>query len=148
MALLTDAQRAEVYFFCGWPQRWVQENTALEQAMNAIGGRPEMQALLSNSLVASPKGLLAQARLLYDVTIPATYRRLKATKVGTIELDARAEIRMLRDEGRRLVNGICTLLGVTADGDVFGPGEGGVAGSSSFGIQTRGPGGGGNWIGK
>lgn len=143
---LTDAQRADVYFFCGWPQRYVQVNTALEMALNAIALKPAQEALLGNSLTSNPPGLLAQARQLYDVTIPAAYKRLKAIKVGSIELSGPGELRELSRQGQRLVGAICSTLGVERDADVFSPGSGGrwPARNSVFAQSSMG----GNWIGK
>ena len=148
MAVITDAQRADVYFFCGWPQRFVQVNTALEFALDVISTKPEMQALLTNAITATPPGLLAQARLLHDVTIPSAYRRLKALKVGSIELSGPGELRALARQGQRLVNAICGVLGAQRDVDVFSPGRG--AGAPNLGgMYSYGSGGGdSNWVGK
>ena len=148
MAALTDAQRADCYFFCGWPQRFVQINTELEFALNAIVQKPEMQNLLGNALTDSPPGLLAQARNLHDVTSPSAYRRLKALKVGSIELSGPGELRELCRQGRRLVNAICGVLGVhRGEVDVFGPGTG--TNDYSIGSVYGGRGAtAGNWVGK
>ena len=59
MADLTEAQKAEVYFFCGQAQRFVQVNTAIEQGIAKINSFPDQQKLLTNGLTASPAGLLA-----------------------------------------------------------------------------------------
>ena len=142
---LTAAQRADCYFFCGWPQKYVQTNTALEWALDAIGNKAEMQAIVGNSLVQSPVGLLVQLRQLYDVTIPAAYRRLKALKVGSIELSGNGELRALEAQGQRLVNGLCNALGVERDADVFRPGRGSrTPNMGGFGSRHSGD----NWIGK
>ena len=145
MPALTAAQRADCYFFCGWPQRYVQVNTALEWALDAIASKPEMQALVGNAITASPIGLLAQLRLMYDVTIPGAYRRLKALKVGSIELSGNGELRALEAQGQRLVNSLCAVLGVERDVDVFRPGSGSrVPGMGGWGSRGDGD----NWIGK
>ena len=145
MPALTAAQRADCYFFCGWPQRYVQVNTALEWALDAIAGKPEMQAIVGNLITASPSGLLAQLRLLYDVTIPAAYRRLKALKVGSIELSGNGELMALAAQGQRLVNSLCAVLGVGRDVDVFRPGSGSqTPGMGGWGSRGYGD----NWIGK
>ena len=146
MADLTEAQRAECYFFCGWPQRWVQVNTALEQALNKINTSPAQAALLTNGLFDSPVGILAQLRQHYDVTIPGAYRRLKALKVGSIELSGNGELRALEAQGQRLVNALCSILGVESDADVFKPGRGSRTGARMGGFSPGGDGG--NWIGK
>lgn len=142
----TDAQRADVYFFAGWPQRYVNVNTALEWAIDKIGQYPDQQAIIANTLTGTPPGLLAQLRRLHDVTIPAAYSRLRAVKVGSIDLDARAEINYLRSEGRRLVNSMCSALGIKRDADVFAPGDGSGA-PPMWGTRDGGAGSGG-FIGK
>ena len=144
MADLTEAQKADVYFFCGRPQRWIQVNTALEQAMAKIVAFPAQAQLVTNGLTDSPVGLLAQLRRHYDVTIPSAYRRLQALKVGSIELSGNGELRALAAQGRRLVTGLRSILGVdrdpdcTMDADVFGTTGSGASGGSE----------GSNWIGK
>jgi hypothetical protein len=142
----TDAQRADVYFFAGWPQRYQNVNTALEWAMDKIVSQPAQEAILTNGLTASPPGLLAKLRQLHDTTIPGAYGRLRATKVGSIDLDARAEINYLRSEGRRLVNAMCSTLGIKRDADVFAPGDG-TGAPPMWGTRDGGAGSGG-FIGK
>lgn len=143
---MTEAQIAEVYFFCGWPQRYVQINTAIEQAIDAIAAKPAQEALLTNGLTDSPVGLLAKVRYLYDVEIPKARKRLKARQVGKIVLPEHRELEQLAEEGRKLTGAICSCLGVERDADVFGSGKGGTM-ATRGGIlsQSRGAG---NWVGK
>ena len=144
--VVTDAQEADVYFFCGWPQRWLQTTMSpLEQALRAITQKPGMLALLTNSITVSPKGLLAQARDLFDTQIPAAYRRLKALKVGSIELSGHGELNMLARQGQRLVGTICSVLDIERGEDVFRrgagrPGAGALMGECC-GYSA-------NWVGK
>ena len=150
MADLTEAQKAEVYFFCGQAQRFVQVNTAIEQGIAKINSFPDQQKLLTNGLTASPAGLLARARQHYDITMPAAYRRLKALKVGSIELSGGGELRVLAEQGRLMVKGIRTILGVmdVPGEDVFSTSFGFVAGGSQFGGLLHPGSCGANWIGK
>lgn len=146
--VITDAQEADAYFFCGWPQRWVQTNTSLEQALSAIAQKPGQLALLINEITATPKGLLAQARDLYDVQIPGAYERLMAKQVGTIQLSGHGELNMLAKQGQRLVGAICSILFVKRGEDVFRPGSGTgwvVGGAFPTGAPD---GGSSNWVGK
>jgi hypothetical protein len=131
VADLTDAQKADVYFFCGQAQRFVQINTAIEQGIAKIQTYPAQRALLTNGLTDSPIGLLARARQHYDITMPAAYERLMALKVGPIELSGNQELRALADQGRLMVKGIRTIIGVTdlPGEDVF---------STSFGSSDGG----------
>ena len=148
MATPTEAQKEAIYFFCGWPQKYVQVNTALENAIARIATSDAQWARLTNVITATPSGLLAQLASLYDMQIPAAYRRLKAMKVGSIELTGNGELNTLQRQGRRLVSALCTTLGVLRDADVFAPGIGSVTGAGSIGgILPRG-GGSFNWVGK
>ena len=144
--VITDAQEADIYFFCGWPQRWLQTTMSpLEQALRAIANKPVMLALLTNAITATPKGLLAQARDLFDVQFSGAYRRLKAIKVGSIELSGHGELNMLARQGQRLVGTICSVLDIQRGEDVFRPGSGRPGAGSLMGA-------GGcydsNWVGK
>jgi len=148
VATPTEAQKEAIYFFCGWPQKYVQVNTALENAIQRIAVSDAQWARLANPIASTPSGLLAQLASLYDVQIPAAYRRLKAMKVGSIELSGPGELQMLQRQGRRLVAALCTTLGVLRDADVFDQGRGSVTGAASMsGIQPTG-GGSDNWVGK
>ena len=86
--------------------------------MNALASTPETESLVTNALTATPPGLLACLRSV-DAELTAAHRRLKASKVGSIELNG-GEIGSLRMEGRRHVARLCALLGVEARTDVFG----------------------------
>jgi hypothetical protein len=119
---LTETQRAAVRLYLGWSARFHQFDSRLEQALDAVGSLPESAALITASISSTPPGLLA---LLADLEsrIRGAYGRLKAGKVGSIELNA-GEIGQLRSEGRRLVGQLATLLGVEVGSDPFGPGVG------------------------
>jgi len=106
---LSDAQRADVRLYLGWPARFLQTDSALELAMRALETTPESEALVT-SLLAS----LADV----DVKLEAAHARLKAAKVGSIELNG-AELVQLRGEGRRFAGRLAALLGVEIRVDVF-----------------------------
>lgn len=54
-----------------------------------------------------------------DEAIQGARARLKALKVGSIELPGGGELTELRGEGRRLVNRLATLLGIAPLSDVY-----------------------------
>jgi hypothetical protein len=147
VATPTDAQKEAIYFYCGWPQRDVLVNTALENAIARLSQNDAQWARVANTAAATPAGLLAQLASLHDVQIPAAYRRLKADEVGTIKLTRGGEIRNLERQGRRLVGNLCTVLGVLRDSDVFEPGSGSSSAAQMGGILSRGPGDD-NWVGR
>lgn len=133
---LTETHRAAVRLYLGWSARFHQYDSRLEQAMDTINGLPESAALITNAIGGTPPGLLA---LLADLEsrIRGAYGRLKAGKVGSIELNA-GEVSQLRSEGRRVVGQLATLLGVEIGSDAFAAaggyfaGPGGSAGAVNF----------------
>lgn len=106
---LSDAQRAQVRLYLGWPARFLQTDSALELAMRALDTTPESEALVT-SLLASLADI--------DTKLEAAHARLKAAKVGSIELNG-AELVQLRGEGRRFAGRLAALLGVELRVDVF-----------------------------
>lgn len=99
--------------------------------MNAVATQPDHESQITNAIGASPPGLLA---LLADVDakIKDAPKRFKADKVGSIELN-RSEVAQLRSLGRQYASRMAAILGVEKRVDVFSP--------------SRGPSGGGNYVG-
>lgn len=137
---LTEAQRADIRFYCGWSARFRQFDSRLEQAMNALASTPETEARITNSITGDPPGVLACLHAV-DAELTAAHKRLKATKVGSIELN-QGEIASLRSEGRRHVTRLCAMLGIEQYADVFGNSR--VSGFGMGGDHACA----GNWIGK
>lgn len=109
-----EAQRVEIRFYLGWSARFHQFDSRLEQAMNAVDTELDTQAKAEVILAA-----------LADVMAKLTdaHSRLKALKVGSIELPGKIEIAMLRAEGRRHAGALAALHGVEVRHDVFGSGR-------------------------
>lgn len=148
MAVATEAQKRDIYFFCGWPQKNVQVNSALENSIARVAANDAQWAFVTNAANGSPPGLLA---CLWDqwAQVRAAQMRLMAVKVGSIELNASREIEMLRSAGRQLASALCSYLGVIKDADVFSPYGAVVAASSNMGMGMlpNGPGAD-NYIGR
>lgn len=107
----TETERASIRMFCGWSARFLQFDDALEQAMYTA----ENHAATAEQI----RGFLVELERV-DAAITAAESRLKATKVGSIELNA-LEIDQLRGRGRQFVGRLCRVLGVEARGDAFDP---------------------------
>ena len=127
--MLSPAQRESVRFYLGWSARFHQIDSALEQALSAVGFDPETEARITNPISGTPPGLLS---LLEDVDakLLGGHGRLKASQVGSITLNA-AEIDQLRGEGRRHAARLAAVLGVVVRVDVFSessPGRGNYVG--------------------
>lgn len=137
----TAAQKSDVRFFCGWPARFHQADNALERAINAISVDPTEEALFTNAITGTPPGLLALARDV-QAQIKLSTKRMKASKVGSIELNAR-ELEQLREVGRGYTAQMCSILGVPRGSDVFG-----THAANTFADFHSGSGSAGNYIGK
>lgn len=107
---LTQAQRLQVRFYLGWSDRYFQSDTRLEWSMDNIDARPDTEALVV--------ALLADA-VDFDAKKKAATSRLKALKVGSIDLPGEREIMMLRDMGREVSGRIASILGVGCKHDVW-----------------------------
>lgn len=108
---LTDEQKADIRYYLGWPERFHQTDSRLEQAMSAVAAQPEGEALLIAG-IASCQDI--------DTKLVDAHGRLKALKVGSINLPGGQEIEKLRDEGRRFAGRMANTLGVEVRYDVFG----------------------------
>jgi hypothetical protein len=113
----SPSDKAKIRMYMGWSPRFFQTDVALEQAMNAVDNLPEVLALIQNALNGSPPGVLAALEDI-DAKIVASHSRLKADKVGSIQLNRR-EQKQLYKEGKRLVSRLATLLGTEVRRDVF-----------------------------
>lgn len=108
----TTVQRAKIRWYLGWSARFHQADSRLEQAMNAVD--QEVDDSSHDLIVANITALDA-----IGTKMTAAYDRLKALKVGSIDLPGAGEIGMLRSEGRRLGGQIAACLGVETRHDVW-----------------------------
>jgi len=136
---LSATQKAQVRLYLGWSARFFQFDSRLEQAMSAVATEPEHELQITDTLVNN--GLLASVS---DILTKLTdsHKRLKATKVGSIDLPGFGEIQALRMEGKRHVKTLGSILGVEVRNDIFSS-----ARSTSF-ASHGGMSGGGNYVGK
>lgn len=107
---LSEANKAKIRFYLGWPERFHQTDSSLEQAMLAIDTKPDAQTLIEAELTR-----LASI----DTKIDDSANRFKAMKVGSIELPGGLELGLLRSQGRAAVGRIASILGVNVRHDVF-----------------------------
>ena len=113
---LSPTQITQIRHYLGYPDNWRDLNTTLESQFASISA--EAQTLITAALTASPPGILASLMDI-DARLSKAPDRLKALRVGSIELPGRGEIDMLRSEGRRLVKRLATIFHVAVFWDVF-----------------------------
>ncbi len=108
----TDVEKANIRLYMGWSARFHQGDSRLEQAMSAIAGE---SSDATHDLVT---GLLTTIEDI-DTRITSSYNRMKANKVGSIDLPGAQELGLLRSEGRRFVGRLASILGIETRHDVF-----------------------------
>ena len=118
----TTAQKAQIRYYLGFQDQFRDINTTLESQLDA-GLSTDAETLLTAAIDASPPGILASL-IDIDASLQNAHGRLKAKKIGSIDLPGRDEIDMLRDEGRRLVGRLAAMFGVAPKTDVFADGFG------------------------
>lgn len=137
----TDTQKAQIRRALGWSARYYQFDSRLDQAMSSLATQPEVELLVTGTL--ENNGILANIDDI-QTKLRASHARLKANKVGSIEL-RQQEVVQLRSEGDRWVNDLARILGVeTRQGGIFG--GAGVNTFAGFGGPYGGAGG--NFVGK
>lgn len=110
MAFTAD-ERVQIRFALGWSARFFQTDSRLEQAMNAVEQDEETSARVRD-LLTSVEDIRTK--------LTAAHGRLKAARLGGIELSGATEIMMLRMEGRRHVGSLAAIFGVEVRHDIFG----------------------------
>lgn len=106
---LTDAELAEVRWYMGASNLYLQTDTALTRALSAIASKPEAEAKV--------RAQLAELQRI-DEAIRAAEQRFAAESVGSIRLN-RGELQMLRSRGRQEVGRLAAYLGVPPIHDVY-----------------------------
>lgn len=119
-AALTDAQRAQIRFYLGWPSRFHQIDSGLEQAMSAIDmGDDESYAVITRAFTHTDgPGLLASLKDV-DAKLLTADDSLEVEQVGTIKLNLRDKVALLRSKGRQFAGRLAALLSVELRHDVF-----------------------------
>lgn len=130
---LTATQEAKVRYYLGWSARFHQSDSRLEMALSALPSEPESEALIIAALLKCED---------IDTKLTDAHGRLKAMKVGSIDLPGHREVETLRNEGRRWVGRIASTLGVEVRQDVFSgalpsgfAGPGGLSSGGNYGMH-------------
>jgi hypothetical protein len=116
---LSAAERASVRYYLGWPSRFYQTDSALEQAMAAVDNDPDAVALVQAQLTRCAD---------VDTKLEGADTRQKLTRAEDITFAGPVEIAMLRQQGRQAVGRLAAVLGVAVRHDIYSPS--GPAGSN------------------
>jgi hypothetical protein len=108
----TDAQKAKIRRYLGYPDVFRYANSRLESAIDVIGARAEVQALVEADLTALEA---IDAKLL---TVASSQGGLK--RIDDIEFYEGQAVSQIRSDGRRLAGRLSITFGVPLAGDVFG----------------------------
>ena len=117
---LTDAQKASVRRWLGYPDVNRQAHSGLEGALTALSSEGE-------AVVVAVLDHLATI----DETLQSSWGRQKVLRAEDVTLAGGDEIVALRREGRRLVGQVAAALDVQPLRDVFG-------GAGASGVARRG----------
>ncbi len=105
----TGSEKTLIREYLGWSARFGQTDTALERAMSAIEGQPDDEA-------RAREHLAELARI--DAAIAACEARLRAAKVGSIDLNPN-ELSQLRSRGEERVGRLGRLFAVEVRGNAY-----------------------------
>lgn len=98
----TPTERLTIRLYTGWSDRFLQDDGALERALNATDGKTETEVLV--------RAILAEI-VVIETELTAAHQRLQASKVGSIGLNPN-EVRQLRDRGEEKSSRLCQLFGI------------------------------------
>ncbi len=110
MASLPEDTKMQIREYVGWPSRFRQSDSALEMALQYVDSDPVLQARITGSIMPAIENIYGR--------LTGSLCRLEFTKAGSIETNM-YEIFMLRSEGRRHVNRLCSLMAIPVGEDIF-----------------------------
>jgi len=110
----TDAQKAKIRRYLGYPDVFRYANTRLESAIEVIGGRAEVQTLVEADLTALDA---IDAKLSSAASSQGGIKR-----VDDIEFYQGQVVSQIQSDGRRIVGRLSITFGVPIEGDYFGSG--------------------------
>lgn len=126
--MLTDAQKAKVRLYLGFPDLYRYQNVRLESALDAISSEVETNVISILARIAA-----VETRL--DGTL--TTAGLSSVGAGDPEFYEGAKLKEIRSEGRRLCGQLSMLFGVPLQGDAFSTngyqGDGWMSGPFQYG---------------
>lgn len=108
---LTDAQKAKVRRYLGFPDVNRLSYSTIEGAMDVLSPEGETEVVSCLDAIA-----------VLDADLTASWTRQMVEKAEDVTLRGFEEVQALRSEARRLVETLAAILNVTPYRDVFGGG--------------------------
>lgn len=105
-----EDERLKVRLYTGWSDRFLQDDGALERALNATSGRVATETLV--------RSILAEI-VVIEASLTSAHARYQALKVGSIGLNP-LETNKLRSRGREKSGRLCQIFGVEGRNDPWG----------------------------
>ena len=128
---LSESQKTACRVYLGWPDRFLDHDSAMELALQAAGDKPATEAKIVDLLSVLDE-------LDAAIRAPGVRLRLQALKVGKLELTGGGEIDRIRGLGRQYSSQLASLLSVEIRNDAwseaaprFTSGYGGVSETGS-----------------
>ena len=118
----TEADRATIRSYLGFPALFLQADPRLESAMTSVQSEADGGVRPDGSTEVQIRGWLGQLGKL-ETRLQDLWDEAEALKVGELGVDPLRAMAMLRAEGRRIVGRIARALGTSPRHDVFSGAE-------------------------
>ncbi len=114
MADFTLAERARIRRLLGWEARFLQYDTRLESAMDAINNVSPADQDVIRDIFTKLDGL--------DTKIESAQVKFGVDRVGSIYLNSLNMLGLLKSEAKRYVDNMAAILGVECRANFYGSG--------------------------
>ena len=114
----TEADRAVIRSYLGFPALFLQADPRLESAMQSVQSEADGGTRPDNSTELQMRGWLAQLAAI-EARLESLWDEAEALKVDELGVDPMRALALLRSEGRRIVGRIARALGTSPRHDVF-----------------------------
>jgi hypothetical protein len=118
----TEADRATIRSYLGFPALFLQADPRLEAAMTAVQSEADGGVRPDGSTETQIRGWLAQLAKV-ESRLEEIWDEAEALKVDELGVDPMRAMALLRAEGRRIVARIARALGTSPRHDVFSGAE-------------------------
>lgn len=118
----TEADRATLRSYLGFPALFLQADPRLEAAMTAVLAQADHGTRPDDSTELQIRGWLAQLAKI-ESRLQDLWDEAEALKVDELGIDPMRALALLRAEGRRIVGRIARALGTAPRHDVFSGAE-------------------------